>query len=358
MKRHTILFVEEYGSTEILNNKEFLYIPGITGNNDADLPMNRQFEYIILEPENAKHNDEGKISSYIFLFHGLNERSWDKYESWGEALAERTGRAVVMFPLALHINRSPSEWSNLRLMKALVTAIINRRKKVNSLSVANAALSTRIKENPLRFYLSGKQTVYNICQLIDQIDKGEHTIIGKGAAFDIFAYSIGAMLSQVMVQSNPGNRFSAAKVFLFCGGSLFDYMNGESRLILDRDSFKVLKRYYRRNFLDVIRKKSYIDDIDNAFLSLVNVKCCKKERLNFYKHSKSRLRIVSLKKDRVIPTKGIKKAIGPVWHECLEELDFNYKYSHEMPFPLNIREKDSREYWFGEVFKRAAEFLL
>lgn len=358
MKIHHLNFEESYGSSEIIEEREKISNPNFIGSSDNSFFENRNFEYLIFEPDNAQKEENGKLNSFIFLFHGLNERSWDKYISWAETLSKRTGRAVVLFPLAFHINRSPLEWSNPREMNKLMNNGTGENKKFWSLSFANYALSERIKADPYRFYLAGKQTIYNICQLIEQIDKGEHQLIKEGSRFDIFAYSIGALLSQVMVQSNPGDRFSNAKLFMFCGGSLFNKMNGESKLIMDRESFKLLKRYYSTRFVNRFRKKEKIDSIDEAFLAHIGLKKLERERFSFYQRSKERIKIISLKNDKVIPTKGIKMAVGPDCEDCIEEIDFTYKYSHEVPFPVNIKEKDSREYWFNEVFKRASDFLL
>ncbi len=357
MKIHNVHFEESFKSDEILEQRKISPIPFFLEKNDDEFSLNKNFDYIIAEPDKCIRGEGEKINSFIFLFHGLNERSWDKYFPWADALAERTGRAVIMFPLAFHINRSPQEWSNPRLMNTFVNESIKKKKKLFNLSFVNFALSTRIKADPFRFYLSGKQTVYNICQLLLQIDNGEHPLIEKNAKFDIFAYSIGAFMSQIMLQANPLNRFGNSKLFMFCGGSVLNMMNSNSKMIMDKESYIVLKKFYKRKFIGLFKKIDKIDAIDAAFISMIGKGTFKKERKSFYLISKDRVKVIALKQDKVIPVKGIKKALGSVWETCLEETDFTYKYSHETPFPLNVKEKESREYWFNEVFGRASTFL-
>ena len=52
----------------------------------------------------------------LLLFHGLNEKDWDKYLPWAHALARATGKAVLLFPTAFHMNRAMGHWSDHRCM--------------------------------------------------------------------------------------------------------------------------------------------------------------------------------------------------------------------------------------------------
>jgi hypothetical protein len=53
------------------------------------------------------------------LLHGLNERSWDKFLPWAARLVESTARAVILMPIAFHMNRALAEWSLLRAMRTV-----------------------------------------------------------------------------------------------------------------------------------------------------------------------------------------------------------------------------------------------
>ena len=129
---------------------------------------------------------------------------------------------------------------------------------------------------------------------------------------------------------------------------------------MDKASFEVLNHYYRNQFIyEYISSKQDVDSIDNAFLAHIDKEYRQKERLNFYKKAQKRVRAISLKKDIVIPSSGIKNAFGSIWRKCLVELDFPFKYSHEAPFP-EIEKGGSLEeldYWFEKVFSQAALFL-
>jgi hypothetical protein len=53
---------------------------------------------------------------------------------------------------------------------------------------------------------------------------------------------------------------------MFCGGSVFNEMNGDSRMIMDKSSFEVMLKYYTENFIyfkDEKRLKG--DSIEHAF---------------------------------------------------------------------------------------------
>src|SRR5690606_22548582 len=68
---------------------------------DENISENLSFRYPLLKKTTGE-----KAAACIFLFHGLNERSWEKYLPWALNLASQTGRAVILFPLAFHMNRA------------------------------------------------------------------------------------------------------------------------------------------------------------------------------------------------------------------------------------------------------------
>jgi len=199
----------------------------------------------------------------------------------------------------------------------------------------------------------------NVCQLMEEIRDDKSPIFKKECAVNIFSYSIGSLLSQVLLMSNPCGYFSKSKLFMFCGGSLFGEMNGNSRMIMDKTSFELLNHYYRNDFIqEQALNKGAEDSIYKAFIAHIDKEFKKKERYHFYKKAQKRIRAISLKKDIVIPSSGIRNALGSIWKKCLKELDFPFKYSHEAPFPA-IEKGGSLEldYWFETVFSEAALFL-
>lgn len=360
MKLHNFTFEEILGKREILNDMKKCVTPSFFNKTDDNIAENLTFDYPVVEPENTTRLLQGKYNSVILLFHGLNERNWDKYYSWAEYIANHTGKPVLLFPIAFHMNRSPKDWSNPRAMQPYVINEMSHDPQSFHLTFLNFALSLRIKADPYRFYLAGRETINNVCQLVEQIKRGEHPLIDSTASLDIFAYSIGALLSQVMFLANPNNYFTKSKLFMFCGGSIFDQMNGDSKMIMDRSSFMSLVDYYRNRFLFYkFENRLKGDLLELAFLSHIDYSINREYREGFYEACSSRIKVISLKKDRVVPTNGIKSALGKEYSNCLEELDFPFEYSHEMPFPPEGLRVDPkvRSYWFEKVFSKASEFL-
>ena len=109
--------IEEFGfesaATEAStdNNNELILHDEDMLLHDAGIAENRRFTYQVFVP--VERRDERKA---ILLLHGLNERNWDKYHHWAEYLALNTGKPVILFPIAFHMNRGPSAWLNPRSM--------------------------------------------------------------------------------------------------------------------------------------------------------------------------------------------------------------------------------------------------
>lgn len=363
MNLHKFTFREIKGRDAILNDMKKSVIPSFFPFSDDTIKENSRFEYQVITPgrkdTEVKKETRGKMDSLIILFHGLNERSWDKYYPWADYISNNTGKPVLLFPMAFHINRAPSEWSEPRIMQKYVMQESADNDKVRHLTFLNYALSKRVEADPYRFYLAGRESVNNVCQLVEDIRKDRHPLIGRNAQIDIFAYSIGALMAQVLLMSNPGNLFTSSKLFLFCGGSLFNMMNGDSRMIMDRNSFKAMLDYYTNYFIYFKDEKRLKGDmLEHAFICHIDRSLYRDQRESFYRESSPRVRIISLKKDRVIPTEGIIAAMGEEYKKCLQEMDFPFPYSHENPFgPLAQRKDIQEDVWFRSVFDRVSEFL-
>lgn len=322
---------------------------------DDCIQENKSFSYIIFAPKRKSRHEKA-----IILLHGLNERSWDKYLTWAEYLATSTGKAVILFPIAFHMNRTPEQWSNPRAVLPWVT---KRRQNVVDLcnsTFANVALSTRISQHPLRFYASGRESVYNLWQLIHEIKNGEHPLFREDTPINLFAYSIGALLSQVLLLANPDKMFSDTRLFMFCGGSIFNHMDGSARDILDQEAFNRLQYYYNHDFLEKRELPvSFRNDfLEQAFKAMIRPDVMNDFRENFFEKASNRIRAISLKKDVVIPTLGVTRALGNASSKILEEMDFPYTYSHQIPFPISPKVEASLiNKAFTKVFSKAAAFL-
>jgi hypothetical protein len=322
---------------------------------DETINENLAFVYPVFVPHKIKKSDNA-----ILLMHGLNERNWSKYLTWAEYLCEKTGKPVILFPIAFHMNRSPLTWSNPRALKPLM----DFRRKLNgedrSLSFANVALSERISEKPIRFYNSGRQSMFDLTQLFSEIKQGLHPLFAENTQIDIFSYSIGARLSQITVMTNPNNLFSDSKLFMFCGGGIFSSMLGESRSIMDKPAFARLLEYYMTDFETEATERSVHDKGFESFFSMISPERNQTEREGFFKRLGNKVSGISLVKDHVIPYEGVVKALGTECaKKCIKLFDFNFQYTHENPFPVgNVQEMANVDTSFTTIFSNAAQFLV
>lgn len=331
----------------IKSNQRELEIPLFMDKSDDLIRENTRFEYPIFRPAGYT-----KATSAILLMHGLNERDWEKYACWAQQLVLLTAKPVILFPIAYHINRAPESWSNPRQLMSWVKVRKEMHQHPENLTFANLAMSERMTQDPLRFYLSERETILNIGQLMKKIQRGQHLYLAENCHIDIFAYSIGAKISQILLQSETIPSLSTSKLFMFCGGGTFCQMDGNSRYIMDKTAFDSLTKYYSTVF------KESKDPVQRAAYSLFNAPFLEKERTAFYSKNKDRIRVISLKQDTVIPSSSIIQALGTdAAKTCHKELDFDLSYSHEVPFPIERENTEEVNKMFQTVMTAASKFL-
>lgn len=326
---------------------------------DLNIRENFAFTYPVFAPSSR---DSKKA---IILFHGLNERSWQKYLAWAYYLAECTGSYVILFPISFHINRSPSEWGDPRAMMQMLKENVTICGDSEKSSFANIALSKRLTEDPLRFFNSGYRTILDIVDLVMAIKAGRHPIVPQDVEFNIFGYSIGAFMAEIMMMGNPGNLFSRSKLFIFCGGSVFSTMQGTSKLIMNSRAFDRVYNFYLYDFEKTIRKSQLYEFFNSnplglSFRSMIDFARLKHFRENLLKKMRDQIHSISLLKDSVIPPDGITATLNDPIHSNMAEIwDFPYEYSHENPFPV-FPQKMERivDIHFEKVFLKAANFLM
>lgn len=321
---------------------------------DTLIKENTDFTYPVFLPD--KNYNANQV---ILMLHGLNERCWNKYFTWAEFLCVNSGKPVILFPIAYHINRSPQNWSNPRFLKPFLEL---RRKQTNndrSLSFANLALSERITENPLRFYLSGRQSLNDISVLLRTIKNGDFPFLSENSQIDVFSYSIGSFLSQIAFMSDKEGLLNNSKLFMFCGGSIFSSMIGESRSIMDKTAFEKLFQFYKNDFSGENESKDLKDEALDAFLNMISPERNTEKREGFFRKMGNRLKGVSSFSDKVIPYSGVVSALGK---DCatkrIQVMDFPYHFEHEQPFPLYQDNKSTLvDSSFNSVFNQAVSFL-
>lgn len=324
---------------------------------DDSIPENDEFFYSVFYATKSQ-----KFKKAILLLHGLNEKHWDKYLVWALHLSIYTGRPVILFPIAFHMNRTPEAWSNPRIMTPLLKIKNKQEGPANASTFVNLALSERLIANPLRFLNSGKQSAEDITRLLSMLNDGHHPLFDKGTTLDVFSYSIGTFLSQILFLANPKDLLSESKLFMFCGGSFFDTMDGVSKLIMDETAFARLRRYYIHDFNHEIKKlpklSEYIhtNSLGKAFKAMLSGSNEESYREARFRSMRNRLYTIALQQDRIIHAKGIQEAMEPFTQVKL--MDFPYQYSHENPFPVAHSETSHLvDQSFENIFNHAVTFF-
>ncbi len=191
-------------------------------------------------------------------------------------------------------------------------------------------------------------------------------MISSNAGIDIFSYSMGAFLGEMLMMINSGNYFDNSKLFIFCGGPTLDLMTPVSRAIIDSEADSALRNYFMNNFLEKINDDEILreyftkhrDETEylKSFLQYENNRSLREERLN---ELKDQISILALIKDKVIPATSISKTFEKFKTKLshIEYLNFEHKYSHENPFPVSEKERAIIDLNFKNTFKLAGNFL-
>lgn len=358
--RHNRAFKDDYDS--IKNDVQNTKYPLSLQNADCDFQINNRFRYTVFMPADVEISN-----GIILLFHGLNERHWDKYLPWAYRLVELTGKAVVLFPIAFHMNRAPSEWGTPKLMYTVSELRKKRHSSIAGSSFANAAISARIQTAPQRFFWSGRQTYSDILQLTQDIKKGDIPCFSKDSTIDFFAYSIGSFLSEILIMTNPGDWFSESRLFIFCGGPTLDRMYPVSKFILDSEANIALYSFFIEHLDNECRLNKRLNHYFNedhrsgiyfrAMLSLHRHREIREERL---RKIGNKIRAIALRKDEVIPPGEVLNTLKGDFRELpaiIDVMDFPYDYTHMTPFPINATALNEVNEAFDKVFRMAADHL-
>jgi len=329
---------------------------------DCNFDENRKFECTLFKKSGEKKSDH-----VILLFHGLNEKHWNKYLPWAEKLVELTGRSVLLFPIAFHMNRAPAAWGNPKQMKQISD---ERKKEFPSIvgsSFANAAISTRVQKIPQRFFWSGLQSYRDVIQLVNQIRAGELPAVQKDAEIDFFAYSIGSILAQIVMMTNPRELFSQSKLFIFCGGPTLDRMYPVSKYILDSEAHMALYSYFIEHLESSFKRDERLHHYFNEdhlsgtyFKSMLSYPQLKQVREDRFSELSNRIRALALKKDEVVPPGEVMNTLQGEFRDIpikIDMLDFPFDYSHVTPFPIQSGIDPEVSEAFEEVFNKAARFF-
>ncbi len=327
---------------------------------DALIEENLRFRCPLLLPADSAPR------GLIILLNGLNERSSDRYLPWALRLLMLTGRAVLLFPLAFHLNRAPSAWADPRRMTRLSAERRSLHEGITASSLSNAALSARIQALPQRFLWSGVQSHEDVRDFIRALRSGAWPELASDLRVDFFGYSIGAFLALLLLMADRDALLAQSRLLAFCGGAALDGMALTSRYILDSAAHGALLRCFRTDFSATLRNDARLagalsggHPAGAAFRSMLSANDGTAARGAMLAPIASRVRAIALTRDEVMPPDAVRATLcpGAAVGVDVRELDFPYDYSHVHPFPLLPALEMEVERAFDSVMTLTAEHL-
>lgn len=330
--------------------------------NDFDIECNKRFEYYIL-----KRSDVETAKGCIFFFHGLNEKKWDKYLPWAYELAQKTHKAIILFPIAFHMDRAEPIWSNRHHMMEVVSFRKKKFPENTNYSYVNAAISSRLEAHPQRIFWSGLQTYSDITEVVKDIKNNKIGSISPDADLHLFGYSIGSFLSLIIKMADPNHYFIQSKVFCFCGGMTIDRMFPISKYIMDTQATikmqSVFTELLSSDFKSDTRLKHYQNEglhpQESWFKKMLRYNYFQKEREERISEIQSQIKAYVLEKDSVAPPMEALNTLQGGYRNInvdVEIKDFPYEYSHMVPFPLTHKHKKEVTEAFHQFIKSASDF--
>ncbi len=328
---------------------------------DAEIDENIKFRYHTIFPKGVK-----KTKNIIMMFHGFNEKYWHKYLPWAYHIAKYTDKAIVMFPIAFHMNRAPAMWSNTRAMYAVSEKRKELHPEILCSSLSNVAISSRLNTKPQRFIWSGLQTYYDVIDFVSDIKSGKHSSIESDATIDFFSYSIGTFLGEILMMTNHENYFSKSKYATFCGGAVFNRLSPVSKFILDSEANVALYSFVVEHLESHIKRDKKMGyfftqkDVGPNFASMLNYNTHTMEREELYRKMSDRFYGITLRQDKIIPFYEVMNTLQGSARDIpvkVEVLDYPYKYIHEDPFPSLEKIADEVDEQYRLTFDKIGEFL-
>ena len=329
---------------------------------DSDFKCNEEFDYIIIDEENRRESN-----SAILLFHGLNEKKWDKYLPWAYSLLKNTGKPVILFPLAFHMDRAPKEWSVPANMNAAAKERAHTDMLNSHTSFVNAAISSRLEANPQRFFWTGLESYIDVTNFLQDLNRGRIPGFTKGTTADVFGYSIGAFFGLILIMAGAGGLAESSKLFAFCGGATLDRMYPISKYILDAHAASALGSYYlellNNNFKSTPRLNHYLSDKhpeEGYFKSMLLYHHYKELRESRLAAAAGRIYAVALKQDTVVPPVEVMNTLKGEMRDIdikVDIEDFSYPYSHVNPFSQAEKHSDQTDKAFIKIMDKASGFL-
>jgi len=311
--------------------------------------------------------NEERAKGVIMMFHGFNEKTWTKYLPWAHHIAQKTGKSIIFFPIAFHMNRAPTVWSDAHEMYKICEQRKRRHPEIICSSLSNVAISTRLHNKPKRFIWSGLQTYYDVIDLVENFKAGKHPFIDKDASIDFCSYSIGTFLGQILMMTNKNGYFSNSRYATFCGGTVFNRLFPVSKFILDSEANVSLYSYVVEHIESHMKHDGIMGKYLNFpyeegvnFRCMLNYKILTKYREEKFRAMKDQFYAVTLLQDEVVPPYEVMNTMQGSSRDIpikVDVLDFPYKHIHEDPFPALTKIADEVDEQFRYTFDKISEFL-
>jgi hypothetical protein len=330
---------------------------------DAEIEENIRFAYHVIMP-----GDQSRSEGIIIMFHGFNEKAWAKYLPWAKYLVEHTGKSVVLFPIAFHMNRAPLIWSDKREMFNVSQQRKERHPNIIDSSLSNVASSIRLHNKPQRFIWSGLQTYYDVIDFVEMVKADLHPAIRPEASIDFFSYSIGTFLGEIIMMTNKDGYFSSSKYVTFCGGPVFNRFSPVSKFIMDSETEVSLFSFLVEHLSSHIRHQKILGKyLSESYpegynlRSMLNYRVMVDYREEKFRQMSDRIYAIGLVNDAVIPCYEITNTLQGRERDIpirIDTLDYPYKYTHENPFPVTENIAGEVDKHFRLTFDLISDFLL
>jgi hypothetical protein len=352
----------EYVPTGMEHEYEPDIIQEMLNKKDAEIVENIKFRYHVIMPQG-----EAKAKEVVFMFHGFNEKHWSKYLPWAKYISDKTGKSIILFPIAFHMNRAPAAWSDKREMYNISLQRKQRHPDVINSSLSNVAISTRLHNKPQRFIWSGLQTYYDVIDLIESIKSGNHPAIESDASIDIVSYSIGSFLAEILMMTDKNNYFADSKFVSFCGGAVFNRLSPVSKYILDSEANVSLYSYVVEHLESHMKRdevlRHYLSGIHpegTNFRTMLDYKTLTKYREDRFREMADRIYAITLSEDTVVPAYEVINTLQGTHRDIpikIDVLEYPYRYKHEDPFPAVETIKDQVTEQFRRTFDLVCDFI-
>jgi hypothetical protein len=205
---------------------------------------------------------QGPFRRVIIILHGLNESEYRKFFPWACTLAS-AGLPVVLFPIAFLVNRRPRHWMG----NAETQRSVQARQAMPGNTVAtryNTILSGRLDRHPERLFLGGRQSYFDLLDLVASLRHGSLTVadggdgavvpqypFAEGTQVDFLAYSIGGYLTLgLLLEEGDRADLVASRAVIFAAAAPFAHpaamlnANPLSPFILDGRATDRVRQFY------------------------------------------------------------------------------------------------------------------